>query len=424
MARILVSGAGVAGFSLAYWLLRDGHDVTIVERAPAPRQGGQGVDIRGAARTVVERMGVGDAVRAAHTGVRGFAQIDGTGRRRVEMPTERLGHSGGAVAEIEILRGDLVAVLRDAAEAAAASAGTASSGTSSLTYQFDDTITAVDRRPGGVAVEFEKAAPARFDVVVGADGAFSVTRRLAFDGAWRAVDSGYHRAVFAVDDPRVAAESGAEDWMTMYSLPAGNGVGGRNVLLYPARGGARAMVHFASDPLGLDRRDVAGQKEAVAEVYAGAGWVVPRLMDAMWRADDFYFDRHQRIEASSWHRGRVALLGDACAAGSVGMGTSIAIVGAYVLAAELRAAGTRDDDVAAALARYEARVRPYAIRNGKPLPGGLRGFLPSSEREIRTRLAIGGLLMRTPLARLMTGLDKNVDAIELPETWSPRARAA
>jgi 2-polyprenyl-6-methoxyphenol hydroxylase-like FAD-dependent oxidoreductase len=399
MTHVLVSGAGVAGPALAFWLRRYGFDVTVVERAPVPRPGGQGVDVRGAGRTVLDRMGITDQVRAAHTGVRGIAYLDARGRRAVEMSAERFGHSGGVIADLEILRGDLMRILLDAAEG--------------VEYLFDDSITALDQRPDGVAVTFERSAPRRFDVVVGADGVHSVTRRLAFGGEWRSVDGGYHGAVFTVDAGQRPGPWGLDGWELLYPMPAGNGVQGRNILLYPAHGGVRGMVNFASDPIDYDRRDVAGQKQVVADVLAGEGWEVPRVLDAMWAADDFYLDRHVRIEMPAWHRGRVALVGDACTAGSVGMGTSLALVGAYVLAGELARA---DGDPGPAFAAYEALMRPYAQVNMKQLPGGTKAFLPSTVFAIRTRAAVMGALLRTPLAGLMMGgIDKSVDAIDLPD---------
>ncbi|WP_369373698.1 FAD-dependent monooxygenase [Promicromonospora sp. Populi] len=401
MTHVLISGASVAGPALAFWLRRYGVDVTVVERAPGPRPGGQGIDVRGAARTVLDRMGIIDQVRAAHTGVRGLAYLDAAGRRRAEMPAELFGHSGGVIADIEILRGDLMRIIMDATEG--------------VEYVYDDTITALEQLSDSVAVTFERSAPRRFDAVVGADGVFSTTRRLAFAGAWRAVDSGYHRAVFTAEPAHAAGRDswGLDGWELMYSMPKGNGVGGRNVLLYPAHGGARGMVHFAGAPVDHDRRDIAGQKRIVADVLAGEGWEVPRLLDAMWRADDFYFDRHVKIEVESWHRGRVALLGDACTAGSAGMGTSLALVGAYVLAGELARA---DGDPAAAFAAYEAKVRPYAALNMKQIPGGARGFLPPTRFELQARMATMVVLLKTPVAKLMMGgLDKAVDSIDLPD---------
>jgi 2-polyprenyl-6-methoxyphenol hydroxylase-like FAD-dependent oxidoreductase len=396
MTHVLISGASVAGPTLAYWLRRHGFDVTVVERAPAPRPGGQGIDIRGAARTVVERMGLMEPIRAAHTGVHGMAYVDGQGRQVAEMSGEAFGDSGGIIADLEILRGDLMRILLDA--------------TDGVEYRYDDTITALAETADGIDVTFENAPRRRFDLVVGADGIFSTTRRLAFPrDSWRMVDSGYHRAVFTH-----AASFDLAGTELMYSMPAGNGTsGGRNVLLYPAHGSARAMFHFACDPIAYDRRDITGQKRIVARVFEGEGWEVPRILESMWRAEDFYFDRHGKVVMDSWHRGRVALLGDACTAGSVGMGTSMAVVGAYVLAGELAAAR---GDHRAAFPAYQQRMRDYVAANMKPLPGGVKGFLPATERGIRLRNAMTRMMMRMPGKSLMMGgMDKAVNAIDLPD---------
>jgi 2-polyprenyl-6-methoxyphenol hydroxylase-like FAD-dependent oxidoreductase len=263
-------------------------------------------------------------------------------------------------------------------------------------------------------VTFERAAPRRFDLVVGADGIFSTTRRIAFPAdSWRVVDSGYHRAVFTVD---TALDLGG--WELMYNMPAGNGTtGGRNAMLYPAHGSARGMFHFAGPPVEYDRRDIEAQKRIVARVFAGGGWEIPRMVAAMMAADDFYFDRHGKIEMPVWHRGRVVLLGDACTAGSVGMGTSMALVGAYVLAGELAAAR---GDHRRAFPAYQERMRDYAAANMKPLPGGVKGFLPATERGIRLRNAVTRWMMRMPGKGLMMGgIDKAVNAITLPDYPRP-----
>ncbi|MGA8113237.1 MAG: FAD-dependent monooxygenase [Actinocatenispora sp.] len=403
MTHILISGASVAGPALAYWLRRYGIDVTVVERAPELRPGGQAIDIRGAARTVIERMGLMDAVRAAHTGTLGIANVDDRGRWVAEMPADAFGDSGGIIADLEILRFDLARILHGAAEG--------------VEYLFDDTITGLTETSDGVDVRFERAAPRRFDLVVGADGIFSNTRRLAFpQGSWRMVDSGYHRAVFTTDTSLDLA-----GWELMYNMPAGNGTsGGRNAMLYPVPGGTRGMFHFACDPIEYDRRDVEQQKRIVAGVYEGEGWEVPRMVESMRHAPDFYFDRHGKIVMDSWSHGRVVLLGDACAAGSVGMGTSMALVGAYVLAGELVAAR---GDHQVAFAAYQSVLRDYVAGNLKPMPGGVKGFLPTTARGVRLRNASMRWMMRLPGRSLMMGgIDKAVNAIDLPDYPVPAAR--
>jgi 2-polyprenyl-6-methoxyphenol hydroxylase-like FAD-dependent oxidoreductase len=206
--NILISGASIAGPALAYWLRRHGFTPTVVERAPAPRQGGQAIDIRGTAREVVERMGIMDAVRAHHTGTHGIAYVDAHGRRQASMSGEAFGDSGGIIAEIEILRGDLVRILQEAAG-------------EDIEYLYDDVITDLAEGDDGVKVTFGKAPARSFDLVVGADGLRSGVRALAFGDESRFVrDLGYHMAYFPA-----RTRLDLDGWELMYNLPADNGVG-------------------------------------------------------------------------------------------------------------------------------------------------------------------------------------------------------
>ncbi|MQA77560.1 MAG: NAD(P)-binding protein [Streptosporangiales bacterium] len=359
--RILVSGGGIAGLALAYWLRRYGFRPTVVERAAALRGGGQAVDLRGAARDVAERMGLMPDIRSAHTGTRGMAYVDRRGRRLAYMDTESFGDSGGAIADIEILRSDLVRILLAAAQ-------------DGVEYLFDDSITALTETPDGVEVGFERSAPRVFDLVVGADGTRSNVRRLAFgpdDGY--VTDGGHYLGIFATTTPY-----DLDGWQVMYAMP------GRLAGLYPtgSEGDARAMLFFRSPPLDVDRRDLDAQRRVLADAFAGQGWEVPRLIEAMWQAPDLYVDRAAKVTMDRWSSGRVVLLGDASFAGSVGMGTSMALVGAYVLAGELAVAR----DHRAAFTAYERALRDYVTACQKPLPGGERGFLPPTRLEIWLRI--------------------------------------
>ncbi|MDG4820660.1 FAD-dependent monooxygenase [Asanoa sp. WMMD1127] len=400
--NVLISGAGIAGLGLAHWLGRHGIGATVVERSPALRSGGQAIDIRGAGRTVVERMGILDAIRDRHTGTHGIMYVDRAGKPVARMGGDDFGHSGGVVAEIEILRGDLVRILREAAPEAE--------------YLFDDHITALRDEADGITATFHRAPPRTFDVVVGADGLRSGVRALAFGNDRRHVrDLGMYSSFFAA---RTSLE--LDGWEVMYNLPAGNGVGGRVLLLYPVGrdGEVRAMFSWASPALGHDRRDTAAQKALLAEVFAGAGWEIPHLIDQMWQADDFYFTRSGATELDRWSRGRATLLGDAAFAGSLGMGTSMALVGAYVLAGELATAA----DPAAAFAGYEEGMRDYVTRNLKRPPGGDRGFAPASRAGIWLRNQVVRTMTKLPGKSALTGnLQAAADAIALKDYPLPTA---
>ncbi|MEV0717302.1 FAD-dependent monooxygenase [Asanoa sp. NPDC050611] len=381
--NVLISGAGIGGLALAHWLGRHGIDTTVVERAPALRSGGQAIDIRGAARTVVDRMGILDDIRARHTGTHGIMYVDRGGAPVARMSGDDFGDSGGVVAEIEILRGDLVRILRESASAAE--------------FVFDDHITALHDGPEGVTATFHRSSPRTFDVVVGADGLRSGVRRLTFGGDRQTVrDMGMYGSFFAA-----RTSLALDGWEMMYNLPAGNGVGGRVLLLYPVGrdGEVRAMFSWHSPDLGHDRRDTAAQKALVAEVFAGAGWEIPHLIEQMWPADDFYFNRGGATRLDRWSQGRVTLLGDAAFAGSLGMGTSMALVGAYVLAGELATA----PDPTTAFSGYESGMHDYVTRNLKRPPGGDSGFAPGSRAGIWLRNQVIRAMTKLPGKSAMTG---------------------
>jgi 2-polyprenyl-6-methoxyphenol hydroxylase-like FAD-dependent oxidoreductase len=396
--EILISGAGIAGTAAAYWLREAGFGVTVVERAAAPRPGGQTVDLRGAGRTVVERMGLLDQIRAVTVSQRGIAWVDSSGRRRAEMPVEAFG-GRGIVSDDEILRGDLAAILYEAAK-------------TGVNYLFNDTITALQQDMNGVLVNFEKATPRRFDLVVGADGLHSVTRRLAFGAEPEALHPlGLLNAWFTVP-----AEIGLDDWYLMYNAP-----GGRVISIRPGRLATEQKAGLSvRSTESFERGDIGGQIDLLQRHFADVGWEAPRLLRAARTAPDFYLDSMGQVRLDRWSQGRVVLLGDAgyCPSPLSGLGTSLALVGAYILAGELAAshgATTEEVAISNAFDRYENRMRPYVEQGQELPPGGADGYAPKS----RFRIALGWASMRCsqrwPLRALMERVFSKADAINLPD---------
>ncbi|MEU4447127.1 FAD-dependent monooxygenase [Actinosynnema sp. NPDC050801] len=378
--RVLVSGASVAGPVLAHWLTRYGFEVTVVERAPEPRKtGGHAVDLFRPAMDVVERMGVLPRLMERVTGTDRMV-VHTPGKRPVEVD---LGRLFGAVSDrhVEIMRDDLAEVFHDATR-------------DDVEYVFGDSITSIGDDGD---VTFEHGAPRRFDLVVGADGLHSNVRRLVFGdvpelfiGAYLAVLSlpnylGLRDSSIAYSDvDRIAAIYSADH------LPD-----------------ARAVFLFRTErPLDYHYRDLPRQKQLLREAFAGAGGEVPRWLERL--DGTFYFDSITQLRMDTWSRGRVTLVGDAgfCPGPAVGGSTSLAVVGAYVLAGELAAAG---GDPAVAFPAYEAEIGDYVRRSRAFAVGTARRLIPASTRELwvlRQAMRLFARLPR-PLGRALARMNGN-----------------
>ena len=360
--RILICGASVAGTSLAYWLRRYGAEVTAVERAPGLRPGGQAVDFKGEThRRVLQEMAVLEDIEQRQTGKTDLQVVDDQGRRQATIPGEFIG------GDVEILRGDLNEILY---------ARTATT----CRHLFGDTITALRDNGSAVEVTFERAPAETFDLVLGADGIHSRVRRLVFGPEADYVrDLGYYYAVAGATvgaeaaDGREAPPPKERAVGLMYNVP------GRLALL----GGSKApeLYVFASDPIGIDRADVAAQKAMLRERYCDLRWRVPEMLDRLDDADDFFVDSISRVQMDTYTKGRIALVGDSAYGNTLGgFGTGLAIVGAYVLAGEL---AKSNGDHRVAYPCYDAVMHPYAkiARKGNAGP-----FLaPRTARRIRLR---------------------------------------
>ena len=356
MTEVLVSGASVAGAATAFWLGRHGFSVTVVERHRGPRPGGQAIDVRGPALTVLERMGLLGAAQKRKTQIQGSSVVDRDGNE-LSRDTEST-PTGGPIdsPNIELLRDDLVELLYGASQWTAE-------------YLFDDTITAVQDDGAAVHVTFERAAPRNFDLVVGADGLHSNVRRLVFGPEEDYLERlGTHAAIFTV--PNFLDLDYWQMWHYGDATMAG---------VYSARNNAeaRAMVGFMDTDLRIDYRDTEAQLAELERRMAGDGWVRPQLLEYMRTAPDFYVDEMSQIKMDRWSRGRVALVGDAgyCCSPLSGQGTSVALLGAYILAGELKAAsqgGTVDYE--AGFANYHGEFSDYVKRNQwlvvDNIPGG------------------------------------------------------
>jgi 2-polyprenyl-6-methoxyphenol hydroxylase-like FAD-dependent oxidoreductase len=339
MTTTLVSGASVAGLATAYWLGKQGHSVTVVERYDGLRPGGQAIDVRGPALGILERMGLLESAADKKTAIRGASFVDQDGNE-LSRDTEAT-PTGGVIdnPDIEILRDDLVDLLHSALE--------------NVEFLYGDSITGLDDHGDNVTATFERADPRDFDLVVGADGLHSNVRKLTFGPESRFVKPlDTYLAIFTVPN-----FLDLDYWQMFHRSDA------TMAAVYSARNNseARAMLGFMDSDLRIDYRDTAAQFAELDRRMADDGWVRPQLLEYMRNAPDFYFDGLAQIIMDRWSKGRIVLVGDAahCSSPMSGQGTSLALLGAYILAGELAQAG---DDHERGFADYDATFRGYVER--------------------------------------------------------------
>lgn len=384
--RVLVAGASIAGPALAHWLRRRGAEVTVVERASELRPGGQAVDARGVAKEVIRRMGLDAAVRAACTDTAGAYTVDVDGN---VLETFRADDHGGDgyIAEIEILRGDLSRVLyedtRDVVE-----------------YVFGDRIAELTQDADGVDVTFAGGDRRHFDLVIGADGLHSALRGMVFGPREQFVRHlGMVLAFYTVPN-----EFGVDRWLIDYQ----DQESGRSAGLRPLPDATRAMamLSFSAADFDVDYRDVAAQKRLLRERMAGFGWLTPRILAHLDDTPDFYLDQVAQVVMDRWSSGRVGLLGDAAFSSSPmsGGGTGLALVGAYLLAGELAAAGW---DPEAGFAGYEARMRSFVEANQEI------GRMHVQSREVPAPDAEPS--PEPDMEALMELVERAINGVELPD---------
>ncbi|GAA0964125.1 FAD-dependent monooxygenase [Frigoribacterium faeni] len=351
--RVLVTGASIAGPALAWGLARSGFDVVLLERSAEPRETGQNIDVRGLGREILVRMGVEETVLANLTGEEGTRFVDETGRAYAVFPKEE--GQDGPTAEVEILRGRLAGILVDIVPA-------------EVERRYGDFVTGVDQDATGIDVTFDSGAEERFDLLLVAEGRSSRTRRLLFSDETELRDFGVSITYGTLD--RRPDDVDTWDWFT--------GTRGRVASVRPDNEGTiRASMSFESEPMGFEQLPVDAQLQLLRARYRGAGWQTERILDGFSaRPDEFYTQRMEQVVMSTWSKGRVALVGDAAwGSGPTGMGTTLSLVGAHILAGELAAT---PDQPARAFSSYEQQMRRYAD-SAQGLPrGGAKVMHPSS----------------------------------------------
>ncbi|WP_314457024.1 FAD-dependent monooxygenase [uncultured Microbacterium sp.] len=397
----LITGASIAGLSAAWWLRRIGWEVTVIERAPAFRDGGQNVDVRGIAREVLDRMALTDAIRAKNTTETGTVIVDAHDKVIAELPSDG---PDGATAELEVLRGDFARAILESLP-------------SGVRFVYGEAVAEVDEsREDRVSIVTEGGERLDADLLIVAEGVRSRTRNLLF--AESEVDADPLGITMAFGTiPRTGDDDDRWRWY--------NAVGGRQVHLRPdPYGTTRAILSYAGDD-GLAERDRDDALRVLRERYADAGWQAPRVLDGFDSSDDVYIDELTQIRMPGWHRGRVCVIGDAawCVTPMGGGGSSLALTGGYVLAAFLsQIDGPVDRDrLDEALASFDGWMRPLVDQ----IQGIPRGMLRLAYPHTRLGLAARGVLMKAmtapPLSHLAARFGQVADTDQKLPTLRDRA---
>tara|TARA_R110000824_G_scaffold48129_12_gene136099 strand:- start:511 stop:1695 length:1185 start_codon:yes stop_codon:yes gene_type:complete len=359
---VLISGASIAGPTLAFWLDRFGYDVTVVERASGPRKGGYAVDLRGPAMEIVLRMGIVPRLAKSHVNVEKVTFLDQDGTPAGIIRPQAV--SGGVVGrDLEVPRTALMETVMDALG-------------DGVKLIYNESIRAIDQTADKVHVTFASGEKHVFDLVFGADGVNSATRKLTIDPAAECLKYlGYCYVGFSI--PNVF-----DVWNENISW----NIPGKAAVLFSTsdRSQANAFLEFLTDNPPYDRMRTDQDVRALfKEKFAGYGWEIPKLLELLEQADDLFYDATTYVDLQKWSQGRVGLVGDAAYGPSffTGQGGSMAMVGAYVLAVELLKA----DDHAEAFANYEETLRPFVEANRAMIEPVIGVLHPRTQEEIDHR---------------------------------------
>ena len=388
--RILIVGAGVAGPTVAHWLLQGNHEVTIVERASAPREGGYLIDFWGAGFDVAERMGIVPRLSEVGYAVRELREVNDRGQTIARMDPGRVAKSANG-RFLSVARSDLAAIILSSLEGR-------------VETLFGDTVDAIEDRDDRVVAHFASSPARDFDLVIGADGLHSSVRRQVFGS-----ESDFERylgimvSVFVLDGYEPRDELVGVTRTTV----------GRQVLRFAQRDGSTVVAltfrHEGTSPLG----DLTAQQDLLRDSFADMRWEVPEILDRMPDARSFYFGRVSQIRMPTWSRGRVALLGDAAACASLlaGQGSALAMIEGYVLA---QALNDPSNDHTAALIEYERTLSSF-VRSKQDAAARMGvAFAPRNRFELALRNA-AIRSMRVPLlADIAIGRSLH-DEVDLPE---------
>jgi 2-polyprenyl-6-methoxyphenol hydroxylase-like FAD-dependent oxidoreductase len=334
----LVIGAGIAGPAVCYWLKRFGFSPILIERSANIRKGGYALDIRGVAVDLVKRMGMYETICNQRTQVELGRYVDAEGNILHEEKGEKFGFREGE--DVEITRGDLVEILINSIKG--------------VPCYFNQLIDSIKQNKNNVDVQFKDGRIEYYDLVIAADGLHSTTRRMIFnEDEYTLTNLGLYFSVFNIPNylnlNHTEIQFEANQKLITLTSDKDPKIAEAS-FLFRVKNGLHTI---------LDKNE---QQQFLRDTFKDFGWETAKILELMSDSDDFYFDSATQVKMKSWTKGRVALLGDAgyCASPLSGQGNNLALIGAYVLAGELKKAG---DNYNQAFNRYNELLHPFIEAN-------------------------------------------------------------
>lgn len=375
--NILISGAGIAGTTLAYWLKKFGFNPTIVEISPKLREGGFAIDFMGAGYDVAEKMEIVSALKDVDINFSKLVFVDSSNKGKGSMNYQKIKNflKGRA---FTLLRSDLAKVIYQRIE-------------KDVEIIFGDSIKKIEQDEEKVTVTFQSGITRTFDLLVGADGLHSNVRNLVFGIESRFEKYyGYYTSSFTIDDDILGNRA-----FSMYNVPY------KQVAVYSKNGNNTTtfFIFASSEKLLYDHHDTAQQKEILKSQFMECGWICPELLSKIDSTPDFYFDPISQIKMDQWYKGRITLVGDAgdCPSLLSGKGSTLAMVGAYILAGELKEA---KGNYKTAFQQYEVLFKPFMDKKQKAAQLFAKSFIPKSYFGIWLRNALFKMMSSSLFSKL------------------------
>jgi 2-polyprenyl-6-methoxyphenol hydroxylase-like FAD-dependent oxidoreductase len=360
--NILISGAGIAGTTLAYWLKKFGFNPTIIEISPILREGGYAIDFMGAGYDVAEKMGIIPLLEKVDINVSKVGFVDTNNNEKGSMNYAKIKRLMNNRA-FTLLRSDLAKVIYENLN-------------NEVEIIFGDSIGKIEQTKENVVVTFRSGKSRSFDLLVGADGLHSVVRNLTF-GSEEQFEKyyGYYTSSFTLEN-----YSPKDRAFLMCNVPGKQAA----VYAYSDNKTATFFVFTSHEKLKYDHHDVKKQKQILKDEFMNMGWKCPEIFSRIDSSPDFYFDSISQIKMDNWSKGRVTLVGDACDCPSLlsGKGSTLAMTGAYILAGELKLA---NGNFKTAFAQYENIFKPFINKKQKSAQRFAKSFIPKSNFGIWVR---------------------------------------